>query len=272
MRLIILSAVALSAAGLQHGLTHLWTTPILRHQLVGTDGPDADLLQAMQSAVRHKWSSFADDCGLTAEGETVNDRFFAYQREAFERGDAPFLELEGSKAEREAYETLRSAWLENAREYVAIVASEEAAADMFDDLDALRMFVWASVHEERSTHVPHDHANSAMSGVFYVAVPPRAGRITFDDPRSRSTPSASRSPFDENRLEHEPSAGELLLFPPWLVHSVGSSSDASGPRISISFNLFTMREDDSDLEALAETSVAPYAVEDDGDEEDWEDD
>ena len=112
-------------------------TPILRHQLVGTDGPDADLLQAMQSAVRHKWSSFADDCGLTAEGETVNDRFFAYQREAFERGDAPFLELEGSKAEREAYETLRSAWLENAREYVAIVASEEAAADMFDDLDAL---------------------------------------------------------------------------------------------------------------------------------------
>ena len=130
MRLIILSAVALSAAGLQHGLTHLWTTPILRHQLVGTDGPDADLLQAMQSAVRHKWSSFADDCGLTAEGETVNDRFFAYQREAFERGDAPFLELEGSKAEREAYETLRSAWLENAREYVAIVASEEAAADM----------------------------------------------------------------------------------------------------------------------------------------------
>ena len=37
--------------------------------------------------------------------------------------------------------------------------------------------------------------------------------------------------------------GELLLFPPWLVHSVWPSEGASHPRVSLTFNFFTTRED-----------------------------
>ena len=70
---------------------------------------------------------------------------------------------------------------------------------------------WAAAHEGCSLHTPHVHQESAVSGVFYVSVPPRSGPISFDDPRGM------RPPFAANRLVHYPSAGELLLFPPWIV-------------------------------------------------------
>jgi hypothetical protein len=36
-------------------------------------------------------------------------------------------------------------------------------------------FVWASVHANGSSHRPHHHYGSLLSGVFYVDVPPKSG-------------------------------------------------------------------------------------------------
>lgn len=239
--------------GLQPGITHLWTTPVLRHRLVGDE--DIDLLASMESLVLRKFRALSYE--HLKEGERANDRFFALQREAFEKGDPSFLESEASPEERTAFESLCNAWLENAREYVATVASEEVADRIFADLDALRMFVWASVHEGTSEHVPHEHTNTAVSGVFYVSVPQHSGGISFFDPRREETP------FETNRLNHEPLAGDLLLFPPWLVHKVEPSSKLDAPRISISFNIFTMRGHEADFQELADTSVPPDTYDED---------
>lgn len=250
------SAHAVTTAALPSGLVHLWTTPILRHTLV--DGENADMLQEMETAVMRNFRAFADTCGdaLFFDGETMNDRFFAHQRDAFENDQPCFLEQVGdcSSSEVDAFLTLREAWFENIFEYVAAAASEDAAELMFAEPDTLRLHVWASVHEGDSAHVPHDHENSAVSGVFYVAVPAEAGEICFEDPRAARL-FWGQTPFAERTLTHTPRAGELLLFPPWLVHSVGSSAGASTPRVSISFNLFTTREGEEDLEALANTLV-----------------
>ena len=72
---------------------------------------------------------------------------------------------------------------------------------------------------------------AAVSGVFYLRVPPGAGRLCFFDPRG------SIPPF-EREVRHVPQRGEVLLFPPWLSHAVGCSgaADDDGPRLSISFN------------------------------------
>ena len=35
--------------------------------------------------------------------------------------------------------------------------------------------------------------------------------------------------------------GELLLFPPWIVHGVAPSCDAAAPRVALSFNLMSSR-------------------------------
>ena len=116
---------------------------------------------------------------------------------------------------------------------------------------------------DRSTIIPHDHEEAAVSGVFYVATPPAAGNITFEDPRVARL-FWSQSPFAQKTVDHEPQAGELLLFPPWLVHSVGSSEGASAPRVSLSFNFFTTaREEESgrlNREALAETACLAGGV------------
>lgn len=62
-----------------------------------------------------------------------------------------------------------------------------------------------------------------------------ASAIHFADPRGQIPPF-------ERRISHEPEAGDLLCFPPWLPHEVGSSPvSRDGPRISISFNY---RDDD----------------------------
>ena len=129
-------------------------------------------------------------------------------------------------------------------------------------------------------HSRHVHDESAVSGVFYVSVPAGAGAIRFDDPRG------ALPPFKRNSIEHMPVSGELLLFPPWLAHSVGPScppsdgelaeggraeggrADAapsaatlvSQMRISLSFNLArggahaTADDATSDFELLADSS------------------
>ena len=123
---------------------------------------------------------------------------------------------------------LRSAWLSNSREYIGAAVGADAADEFFADESSLRIFVWAAAHEGCSLHTPHVHQESAVSGVFYVSVPPLSGPISFDDPRGM------RPPFAANRLVHYPSAGELLLFPPWIVHGFveNKAGMAGQPRLA----------------------------------------
>ena len=138
------------------------------------------------------------------------------------------------------------------------------------------LFCWASIHLGGSVHPPHVHSDAAVTGTYYARRPDQAAPINFEDPRGRS-------PFDlvaglEHQLRYgggggagggggeavppfnrtvsvEPTPGDLVVFPPWLVHSVPSgpsntkqastSGDGLGSfadedellRVSFSFNL-----------------------------------
>ena len=48
---------------------------------------------------------------------------------------------------------------------------------------------------------------------------------------SPQDPRGTRPPFARNRLHHAPVAGELLLFPPWLVHGVAPSCEMARVRV-----------------------------------------
>lgn len=89
-----------------------------------------------------------------------------------------------------------------------------------------------------------------VSGVFYVATPPNAAPILFRDPRyvfprcQISKPatnprffgsSGPLPPFDVP-LAIQPQAGDLLMFPSWLLHEV-PATPGDEPRISIAFNM-----------------------------------
>ena len=88
--------------------------------------------------------------------------------------------------------------------------------------DPSRLRVWASVHTCHSSHQTHVHPHGALSGVYYVHVPPSAGLLTLFDPRGVH----AAPPFGITTVEHAPSAGDVVAFPPWLPHAVSPSRRA----------------------------------------------
>lgn len=79
-----------------------------------------------------------------------------------------------------------------------------------------QLFAWASVHPPGSHHPAHHHVNSAISGVLYIDVPAGSGDIVFEDPRG------ALPPFGKS-LHLTPTAGDLILFPGYVMHRVEPS-------------------------------------------------
>lgn len=100
--------------------------------------------------------------------------------------------------------------------------------------------LWINVMNRSAIHAPHIHPHSAISGTYYVSVPPNSGAIRFEDPRlamMMAAPLRRKNAKPENRLfvDVEPKTGMLLLWESWLRHGV-EANGARQPRISVSFN------------------------------------
>ena len=100
--------------------------------------------------------------------------------------------------------------------------------------------LWINMMEKGAVHTPHIHPHSAISGTYYVTVPPRSGAIRFEDPRlglMMAAPPRKKAARSENRsfVDVAPKPGMLLLWESWLRHGV-EPNGARGARISVSFN------------------------------------
>jgi uncharacterized protein (TIGR02466 family) len=99
---------------------------------------------------------------------------------------------------------------------------------------------WVNLLKPSGVHSAHLHPNSVVSGTFYVAVPPGAGRLKLEDPRlpmlMAAPPRREDAPEDQRSFVYaEPRAGSLFLWESWLRHEVVPGTGKSD-RISISFN------------------------------------
>ncbi len=107
--------------------------------------------------------------------------------------------------------------------------------------DRLRLdSLWINVMPKGGQHTAHIHPHAAISGTYYVAVPPRAAAIRFEDPRlamMMAAPAKKERRRRDNQafVAVEPKAGTLLLWESYLRHEV-LRNRASGNRISVSFN------------------------------------
>ena len=101
---------------------------------------------------------------------------------------------------------------------------------------------WLNITKPGGYHHQHSHANSIISGVFYISTK-GDDKITFTDPNYKIKKRI--------HLEHEEfniwnstnwfitvNNNELVLFPSWLDHRVEPNEEATTDRISISFNTF----------------------------------
>ncbi len=100
--------------------------------------------------------------------------------------------------------------------------------------------LWANILKPGGGHSGHIHPHSAVSGTFYVAVPPGSGALKLEDPRLpllMASPGRTADAPEEvrNFVYAEPAAGTVFLWESWLRHEVVPNA-AKSERISISFN------------------------------------
>ena len=248
------------AARIPEGVTFAWTTPILRLQLEA----DEEKISIVADAIHSAWEQHKRDSNLTAfTPQTLSDSFFDLQRNGFHAGGRHLLAGLGGRA-GSIMRGWHKSWQQAIVQYVGAATGPEQAAEL--SKRKLGIFAWAGVHEGCSRHSSHFHEDAAVSGSFYLVVPEEdaGGAFVADDPRG------PRPPFD-NRIRHRPRPGELLLFPPWVRHSVepagacgggaaSSSSSTSKARVAISFNLGPRPPSAKDSDAASNCAADAYSA------------
>ena len=101
---------------------------------------------------------------------------------------------------------------------------------------------WLNITKPGESHHNHSHANSIVSGVFYVSTE-EDDNIKFTDPNNRAKGILKFEPEEYNIWNSDTwffpvNTNELLIFPSWLVHQVDPNEKATTDRISLSFNTF----------------------------------
>ncbi len=104
----------------------------------------------------------------------------------------------------------------------------------------MKLSGWMNANPMGGFNAPHTHPGAHWSGVYYVNQPDveegNSGMIEFLDPRS-DLPNWRILRADAFRLKKKirPRAGEIVLFPSYLMHWV-YPNESSEERVTIAFN------------------------------------
>lgn len=117
------------------------------------------------------------------------------------------------------------------------------------ELEWLVKELWFNVLEPGGRQAVHNHANSFVSGVIYLTpVHPDTGTVFMKGMGqpgfifSNANAGVSMGPFNGDRwVMPQVSAGDLILFPSFLLHEVPTNRGAQ--RISMAFNAIPRRLD-----------------------------
>ena len=111
-----------------------------------------------------------------------------------------------------------------------------------EELDFYITQSWLNITKPGEHHHEHSHANSIISGVFYISTE-EDDKITFSDPNIKlkgliKFEFEEFNPFNSTTWFFPSVTNELILFPSWMNHKVEVNEKATTDRISISFNTF----------------------------------
>jgi uncharacterized protein (TIGR02466 family) len=202
----------------------LFYTPLLRFRL-----PDHDAL----------------DEALLAEGERL-------------RGDSDGVSKSnrgGWHSEGNLFDSL-AAPIQTLR-HAALLAVMEATKSVTSRVDPAsldtKIFAWMNMNPTGGFNAPHTHAGAHWSGVYYVRQPKvetgNSGMIEFLDPRS-DLPGwrLLQSKAFRSKRKIRPEAGEIVIFPSYLVHWV-YPNESGGERVTIAFNATLRKGAGSDADS-----------------------
>lgn len=104
----------------------------------------------------------------------------------------------------------------------------------------MKLYAWMNMNPKGGFNAPHTHPGAHWSGVYYVRQPRvdtgNSGMIEFLDPRS-DLPGwrILRSRAFRAKRRIRPEAGEIVIFPSYLMHWV-YPNETGGERVTIAFN------------------------------------
>lgn len=99
---------------------------------------------------------------------------------------------------------------------------------------------WININYKGCSNHYHDHAGSAISGVFYLTK--NNSEIVFKRLRDINTYhlasiySDKETFLSSDTVSYTPQQGQFIIFPPWLMHKVETNNN-DDERISIAFNV-----------------------------------
>jgi len=98
---------------------------------------------------------------------------------------------------------------------------------------------WINYTGINQFHHRHHHANSYVSGVFYIDVKKGTDKLNFYRPATSSIrlEVAKHNAFNVEGLQYSVENGDVVLFPSFLEHGVAIKKEPN-TRISLSFNVF----------------------------------
>ncbi|MCR9151661.1 MAG: TIGR02466 family protein [Rhodobacteraceae bacterium] len=206
---------------LEHQKTEaLFSTPLLRFRVTDHEALDRDLL-------RESDRLRAEDAGVSK-----SNRSGWHSRGNLFEDTAPSIQK------------VKAAALD------AVFRATEHVTKSVDPADLrLKLFAWMNANPPGGFNAPHTHPGAHWSGVYYVSQPAvedgSSGMIEFLDPRSdlpnwRILDAKAFRP--KRRIR--PVAGEMVLFPSYLVHWV-YPNETDQERVTIAFNA-TFRKPKSD--------------------------
>ena len=195
-----------------------------------------------------------------------NDHFFEYQKS---RGYHLSTEATRKSPEiQQLYDEILPTAIEH---YLRSVKVETNVLDWFQDpISTRKIDLWMAVQQgPTACHPNHTHEDAIVSGVYYAQMPPGSAPLVFQQPtdsisstssiKLSSTPQLLQDEEDQfvprippecgddsstTSIEFHPRDGDLILFPPWLVHGVPpppnrpeKSESTISSRVSLAFNV-----------------------------------
>jgi uncharacterized protein (TIGR02466 family) len=126
-------------------------------------------------------------------------------------------------------------------EYVAQMGMKAMFDLQFVNCDVYLSAAWANFNEGRNQYNAEHVHQDTFSGVFYLQVPEKSGKLSLTNPGMNSLWQGAmlvdkKNKFNADRLRIEPVEGHIFLWPSYLSHAV-EPNDHDETRISISFNV-----------------------------------
>jgi uncharacterized protein (TIGR02466 family) len=140
-----------------------------------------------------------------------------------------------NKGEEKEIDKLVEIILKESLEFIKIYSLHEKYNLYFDN-------IWININKKGDCNVPHIHANSFISGVYYVDSNIDSGNIVFENPCQsfdyfiNNIELKKGNGYNLKGVFYHPENNKLILFPSYLIHYVQPNKSLND-RISLSFNL-----------------------------------